>query len=147
MVVIVVDVSEEIVDRPRGTFVFHPALKANQSGEDRVVCLLAKYENVYEPKHSNKWFVDSGCSNHKTFNKSMFSSYTTSHTSSVELGNSNTVKVVGTGTVKIPISVNGIRVNCVLKNVLHVPELGYQLLSVPTFDKSGLRTSFHSKRC
>ena len=34
-----------------------------------------------------------------------------------------------------------------LKNVLHVPELGYQLLSVPTFDKSGLTTSFHSKRC
>ena len=34
-----------------------------------------------------------------------------------------------------------------LKNVLHDPELRYQLLAVPTFDKSGLTTSFHSKRC
>ena len=77
----------------------------------------------------------------------MFSSYTTGHTSSVELGNSNTVKVLGTGTVVIPILVNGKRVKCILSNILHVPGLGYQLLSVPTFDKSGLTTSFHSKRC
>ena len=116
----------------------NPALIANQSDEDPVVCLMAKYENSSEPRNSDKWFVDSGCSNHMTFNKSMFSSYTTAHTSSVELGNSNTVKVLGTGTVVIPISVNGKRVKCILKNMLHVPELGYQLLSVPTFDKSGL---------
>ena len=45
-----------------------------------------------------------------TFNKSMFSSYTTDHASSVELGSSNTVKIVATGTVMIPISVNGKRV-------------------------------------
>ena len=108
---------------------------------------MAKYENSNEPRNSNKWFVDSGCSNHMTFNKSMFSSYITAHTSSVELGNSNTVKVLGIGTVKIPISVNGKRVKCMLENVLHVPELGYQLSSVPTFDKSGLTTWFHSKRC
>ena len=123
------------------------ALIANQSEEDPVICLMAKYENSNEPKNSNKWFVDSGCSNHMTFNKQMFSSYTTAHTSSVELGNSNTVRVLGIGTVEIPISVHGKRVKCMLKNVLHVPELGYQLLSVPNFDKSGLTTSFHSKRC
>ena len=46
----------------------------------------------------------------------------------------------------IPISVSGKRVKCILKNLLHVPEPGYRLLSVPTFDKSGLKTSFHSKR-
>ena len=77
----------------------------------------------------------------------MFSSYTTAHTSSVELGNSNTVKVLGTRTVVIPISVNGKRIKWILRNVLHVPELGHLLLSVPTFDKSGLKTSFYSKRC
>ena len=77
----------------------------------------------------------------------MFSSYTPANTSSVELGSNKTVNVLGTGTVEIPISVHGKRVRCILRNVLHVPELGYQLLSVPTFDKSGLTISFHSKRC
>ena len=56
-----------------------------------------------------------------TFNKSMFSSYTTANASSVELGNNKTVNVLGTGTVEIPISVHGKRVKCMIRNVLQVP--------------------------
>ena len=125
----------------------NPAFIANQSDEDPVVCLMAKYENSSEPKNSSEWSVDSGRSNHMTFNKSMFSSYSTVNTSSVELGNNKTVKVLDTGTVEIPISVYGKRVKCMLRNVLHVPGLGYQLLSVPTLEKPGFTTSLHSKRC
>ena len=124
----------------------NPAFITNQSDEDPAVCLRAKYENSSETKNSNKWFVDSGCSNHMTFNKSVFSSHTTANTSSVEIGNNKTVKVLGTGTVEIRISLHGKRVKCMLRNVLHVPERGYQLLSVPTLDKLGLKTSLHSKR-
>ena len=124
-----------------------PALFANQSDEDPVVCLMAKYDNAGEPKNSGKWFIDSGCSNHMTYNKRLFSSYTSDHPSAVELGNGNKAEVRGKGTVEIYISVHGKRVKCVLQNVLHVPDLGYQLLSVPTFDKSGLNTAFHSLRC
>ena len=51
-----------------------PALIANQPDEDPAVCLMAKYENSSGSRNSDKWFVDSGCSNHMTFNKSMFSS-------------------------------------------------------------------------
>ena len=108
---------------------------------------MAKYGNSGERKNSNKWFSDSGCSNHMNLNKSMFSSCTTANPSSVELGNNKTANVLGTGTVEIPISVHGKRVKFMLRNVLYVPELGHQLLPVPTFDKSGLTTSFHSKRC
>ncbi len=142
-----------------------PVLIATQSDEDRVICLMAecesaevyekepefclmaKYKNANEPKHSNKWFVDSGCSNHMTYNKSLFSSYNRGHHSPVHLGNSNTSAVAGIGTVDISIIVNGKQVRCRLNNVFHVPDLGYQLLSVPTFDKSGLITTFHSKQC
>ena len=56
-----------------------PALIANQSDDEEIVCLMAKYENSSEPKNSDKWFVDSGCSNHMTFNKSSFLSYTVGH--------------------------------------------------------------------
>ncbi len=123
------------------------AFVANQSDDDPVVCLMAKYDNAHEPKHSDKWFVDSGCSNRMTYNKSLFSSYSPGHHSSVELGNSKTTTVSGKGTIDINIFVNEKQVKCRLENVLHVPELGYQLLSVPTFDKSGLNTSFQSRRC
>ncbi len=122
-----------------------PALIATQSDEDPVVCLMVKCKGANEI--SEKWFVDSGCSNHMTFNKSLFSSYTPRHPLSVELGNSKTLQVVGKSTVGIKILVDGRHVKCILKNVLHGPDLGYQLLSIPTFDKSAINTSFHSGRC
>lgn len=43
--------------------------------------------------------------------------------------------------------VDGRRTNCELKNVLLIPDLGYQLLWVATLAKSGLKTSFHSGSC
>ena len=88
-----------------------PPFIANQSDEDPIGCLIANYENTGERKDTNKWFVDSGSSKHMTFNRSIFSSYRTAYTSSVELGNSNTL------TIEIPIMVNGNRVGCMLKNV------------------------------
>ena len=124
-----------------------PALLASQDEEETIVCLMAKYENSSEPKKSGNWFIDSGCSNHMTYDKSLFSSYSLGHHLSVQLGNNNTAKVVGSGNITLPIQVRGKELKCKLSNVLHVPELGYQLLSVPAFDKSGLRTSFYSRRC
>ena len=57
------------------------------------------------------------------------------------------MKRLGTGTVVIRISVNGRGVKWILINVLHSPELGYKVLLVPNFNKSGLATSFHFKPC
>lgn len=122
------------------------ALIVNHSDEDPAVCLMAKYENSDVPSNSGDWFVDSACSVHMTYDKSLFSSYTPGNHSPVRLGNSNTAAVVGSGCIKIRINVHGRIRECNLRNVLHVPTLGYQLLSVPTLDKSGLETLFKSGR-
>ena len=124
-----------------------PALVANQGDDDPVVCLMAKYHNSSEEVNNGNWYIDSGCSNHMTYDKSLFSSYSPGQHSSVELGNGNCAKVTGQGKISIKISVNGRRTTCQLDNVLLVPDLGYQLLSVPTLDKANLKTSFQSRRC
>ena len=62
---------------------------------------MAKYKNAGEPRNSDKSFVDSGCSNHMTLDKSLFSSYNSGHASAVELGSNNTEKIAGNGTVGI----------------------------------------------
>ena len=49
-----------------------PAFIATERKEDQVVCLMAKYENSGEPKNSAKWFIDSGCGNHMTYEKIYF---------------------------------------------------------------------------
>lgn len=49
------------------------AFIASLYDEDPVFYLLVKYRNSNEPKNSGKWFVDTGCSNHMTFDKPMSS--------------------------------------------------------------------------
>lgn len=119
---------------------------ANQGDEDPTVCLLAKYQTSEEPVNTGNWLIDSGCSNHMTYDKYLFSSYLPGHHSPVELGDSKMAKVLGKVTINLTLSVNGNSANCILHNVLYGPDLGYQLLSVTTTGKSGLTTSFHSRR-
>ncbi len=124
-----------------------PALIATGSADDPVVCLMANYTGYNESKKSRNWCIDSGGSNHMTYDKNLFSSYTSGSDSSVELGNNNVATVIGSGTVDITLLVENKHTKCRLSNVLHVPDLGYQLLSVTTLDKSGHRISFFSGQC
>jgi len=123
------------------------AVIATVGNDEPIVCLTAKYETTKGPKKSGNWYIDSGCSNHMTHNKYLFSSYSSGSNSSVELGNNNVANVCGSGTIDITLVVNNTPTNCRHSNVLHVPDLGYQLLSVITLDKSGLRISLFSGRC
>lgn len=122
------------------------AIIAAQGEEDPSVCLMAKYEDSDFPRNSGDWFVDSACSIHMTYDKSLFSSYSPGDHSPVRLGNKTTANVAGSGNVTLLIKVNGRNRKCYLKNVLHVPQLGYQLLSIPTLDKSGKASLFESGR-
>eukprot|EP00171_Calliarthron_tuberculosum_P022155 IDg22155t1 len=82
-----------------------------------------------------------------TYDRSLFSSYSELSPGGVELGNKATAKVTGKGNITVELKVNGKHQMCILKDVLHVPDLGYQLLSVPTMDKIGLVISFKHGRC
>ena len=120
------------------------AIFAYHKDENPAVCLMAKYEESDIPKNSKDWFIDSACSMHMTFDKNLFSSYTPGGHSPVCLGNRTTASVAGSGNVTLNIVLNGRHRKCKLENVLHVPQLGYQLISVPTLDKSGKNILFES---
>ncbi|WVZ25754.1 hypothetical protein V8G54_004298 [Vigna mungo] len=75
----------------------------------------------------NVWYVDSGCSNHMTYNRNWLSNLDESKKSKVRVADNNTLKVEGIGSVKIK-SRNGL--HATLENVLLVPEMKCNLLSV-----------------
>ncbi len=116
-----------------------------------VVCLVAKhgqYEKEVQANPHISWVIDSGCSNHMTHDKSLFKSYSVLHNPQfVELGNGNKAQIVGKGTVQVQIMVNGSPRTCILSGAMHVPDLGYNLVSVPTLDKKGLHTTFGDLKC
>ena len=79
------------------------------------------------PKPSDLWFVDSGCSNHMTGTKSLFQELDETQKIKVQLGNKKEMQVKEKGTVGVNTSHGRVKV---LDNVQFVPDLGYNLLSV-----------------
>lgn len=133
--------------RKQNAFFANGAKNDNES----VVCLIAKHKE-YALKVSEDpavdWIIDSGCSKHMTHDRSLFSSYTPGAAGKfVELGNGNKSRILGEGTIRIKILVDGKNRTCLLTDACFVPELGYNLVSVPSLDKKGLTTIFENLSC
>ena len=73
------------------------------------------------PKPSDLWFVDSGCSNHMTGTKSLFQELDETQKIKVQLGNKKEMQVKEKGTVGVNTSHGKVKV---LDNVQFVPDLG-----------------------
>jgi hypothetical protein len=73
----------------------------------------------------SSWVLDSGCTNHITGERSMFSSYspTTNPSENIIFGDNSKGGVIGLGKVAITLEHS-------ISNVLHVDSLKYNLLSV-----------------
>jgi len=117
------------------------------SSEDDFVCLMSKIKDADMPAASSSWIIDSGCTAHMTFDREVFSTYTTIANASVEMGTRDSAAAVGRGDVIIKIQSGSSTVQCKLENVLHVPSFKYSLISVSTMDKKGLRTTFENGYC
>ena len=115
--------------------------------EAEFTCLMTKMINSGAPARSSSWYVDSACTAHMTFDRSMFVNYRTVSDASVEMGTKAQTRVVGSGDVVLNIDVNGRGEKCLLKNVLHVPQFEYSLISVSTTAKLGVSTIFDSVGC
>ncbi|TXG52111.1 hypothetical protein EZV62_021280 [Acer yangbiense] len=100
--------------------------------------------NMAEDGAKNKWFLDSGCSNHMCGEKEMFTQLDESFTSSVNFGNDTTVPVMGKG--KISITLKDGSQNAI-SDVLFVPNLHKNLLSVGQLLEKGYDIRIHEGIC
>lgn len=91
---------------------------------------------------SNDWYIDSGASQHMTLNENLL--VETKQTSIKEIATANSAKLSGSRVGKVMLSLNEKDIE--VKNVLHVPNLAANLLSVSkivekdntvVFDKNG----------
>lgn len=79
----------------------------------------------------NEWILDSGASDHMSFDRSAFYNYVSlAEPKEVRMGDSGKTLCVGTGQVKLIAVVNGQRRPLVLKNVLYVPGIRRKLISI-----------------
>lgn len=115
--------------------------------DSEYTCLITKMAQSDIPVNSTSWLVDSTCTAHMTFDRSNFANYKPMQSAAVEMETKAKVVVAGCGDVILDLNVNGCKVFCKLKDVLHVPDFGYSLLSVSKMTANGLSISFKHNRC
>ena len=97
---------------------------------------------------SNEWFIDSAATKHMTNNKSILENYVQyQKPKSIYLGDSTVILAHGEGKVKVP-TVNRTReIVLDLRQVLFVPKLTKNLLSVPAMASMGAEIYFDKDKC
>lgn len=111
---------------------------------DAVVASHALTANV-----ASNWIVDSGATCHMCSDPKVFTKFRSLEPpQKVTLGDGHELKATGQGIVKLTIRLsNGKIKECKLNDVLFVPNLSYNLLSVSKAAETGKTTKFDETRC
>ena len=112
---------------------------------DRNFVFQATPEEANHPLFT--WYVDSGASRHMCINQDAFSKLVLTTPQPVYMGNNAAVEAVGVGEVPITMVVDGREYQGHIANVLYVPELAANLLSVNQLTAKGLKVTFAKGRC
>ena len=120
-----------------------------KSGKGAYTTFVTKFIGaVSEKQHkaSHKWIIDSGASVHMCNDRSLFHSFRKfNKEGAVSVGNGEVVTTVGVGTVRCEAANKGWKNRKIqLKDVLYIPNLMCNLLSVSQMRKAHLRIVFDS---
>ena len=89
------------------------------------------------------WLIDSACSNHMTSNRELFKVLNKFESTKVKIGNGDYMAVKGEGTIAIDTSAG----TKMISNVLYVPDVSQNLLSVGQLLEKGFKVLFEDKMC
>jgi hypothetical protein len=98
------------------------------------VLSVQKQKNEHVDNNDDEWVVDSATAHHVVHTKELFTTYKARDFGTVNMGNTNYSKIVGIGDVCIKTNVG---FTVMLKNVRHVPNLCFNLISTPFMDRAG----------
>ena len=110
---------------------------ADQEEEDQL--FIATCFMSYEA--SENWLIDSGCTNHMTHDKELFKELKSTESKKVRIGNGEYSAVKGKGIIAIA-SCSGTKL---ITNVLYVPDIDQNLLSVGQLIEKGFKVIFVEK--
>ena len=100
-------------------------------------------------KGKTVWIVDSGATYHMCNDKKLLVNFNgLAEPRDITLGDKHTVKAVGRGVVLLRISTDNVEINkCKLQDVLYVPKLLFNLLTVVASAKAGMLVQFTEVGC
>lgn len=126
------------------------AVKEDSDSESSVLISVADQAlSVSSPNEQCAWIVDSGATSHMCRDKKSFSVlYQLEDPIDVVLGDGRTLSATGRGNVELDMVLpNGKVKTCTLHDVLYVPELSYNLVSVAKASQKGKTVKFTKSAC
>ncbi|KAM1557973.1 hypothetical protein TB2_041407 [Malus domestica] len=118
--------------------------KANCANQTKVtVNLFYANSAISENKMNGDWYIDSGCSNHMTGNADLLVNIRTNVTGKVQMPTGELVNVVGMGSLEIDTN----KGKKYIREVMHLPGLKENLLSVGQMDERGYYLLFGGNMC
>ena len=89
------------------------------------------------------WIIDSGASRHLTANRMQLEDYINILPTPITIGNGKEITAIGQGNITIPTTSGTV----LLAGVLHVPDIGSNLISVASIVDQGFRVEFTKTTC
>jgi hypothetical protein len=114
--------------------------KRNTSVNSAEVCMNAGNKTI----KTKNWYIDSGCTNHMSYDKSKLFDYTETSNFQIKVANGEKLQVQGEGKTEINIGENA---KLSLDNVLHVPGLSMNLISVSKLTERNYAVNFDKEGC
>ena len=119
--------------------------RANKASSDHDQLFVVAFTTTTDDKES--WYIDSGASQHLTYRREWFETYETIAPRKVYMGDDHPHEAIGKGTIRVNLYVNGGKIRGVFTDVLHVPNIANNLLSVSKMTSTGLRVEFGDNTC
>jgi len=117
------------------------AIAADDGGNSNdAICLVGNAADSDDI--SKSWLVDSAASEHLCWMRACFGDYQTTTGRSVTMGDKGSVATAGVGTAVLKVIVHGKTRKIKLEKVLHVPTMGFNLMSVGMMEERGAEVSF-----
>ena len=132
-----------------GAFKVTITAEDENSSDGESTGLVVQHALSTGPNTHGQWILDSGATCHMYNKESMFSNLQALSTPvNVTLGDGRNLKAVGRGNVVLTMNLPQGKVeSCTLHDVLLVPDLAYNLLSVTSTSKKGKTTTFTEVGC
>ncbi|KAG5867672.1 hypothetical protein JTB14_024939 [Gonioctena quinquepunctata] len=105
--------------------------------------------SITEGESKCDWYLDSGASQHMTFNRSWFKNYEKLNIKEyIVIGDGMRLAVGGRGTISVNIQKkNNDTISCTIERVLHVPDLKCSLFSASAVADKGYTIITNKRQC
>src|ERR1044072_2337374 len=112
--------------------------------KDEMKMVLTTCHTVAAEKNENQWLLDTGCSNHLSGNKELFSDLDEKFHATVKLGDNSKLEVLGKGKVAIRLKDGSLNY---ISDVFYAPGIYQNLLSVGQLAEKGYDLKFNKGGC